>query len=427
MKLLTAAIAVLLALPAWAALGAEMPAPPTLSLDDALARVVAHHPDLRGYAARTKIFEAEARIAAQAPAMSLGVDIENALGTGEVSGVDGAELTLTLAGVLERGGKREARRALASARIDALGVQRAATELDLLAETVRRYVALAEWQDRAALIDEALAARERIADAARARFRVGAAPESSALAAEADVARARLEREARAEGEAAAWRRLALLWGETLPGEVPDVAALPSGSPALPEPAALRALLDASPELRAFADEQRLGEAAVRLAESESRSNVEWQFGLRRLQASGDTALVAGVSMPLGGRTRAEPGIAAARAGLTLLESERASAALRLEATALDALAEARRQSMFATRLDADVLPALTKAAANAERAYRNGALGYLEWATVQADVLATHLAILDARAAAQRALIELQRLTAEPIGRGTRDEGDSE
>jgi cobalt-zinc-cadmium efflux system outer membrane protein len=256
---------------------------------------------------------------------------------------------------------------------------------------------------------------------------MGAAPESSALAAEADVARARLEREARAEGEAAAWRRLALLWGETLPGEVPDVAALPSGIPALPEPAALRALLEASPELRAFADEQRLGEAAVRLAESESRSNLEWQFGLRRLQASGDTALVAGVSMPLGGRTRAEPGIAAARAGLTLLESERASAALRLEATALDALAEARRHSMLATRLDADVLPALTKAAANAERAYRNGALGYLEWATVQADVLATHLAILDARAAAQRALIELQRLTAEPIGRGTRDEGVSE
>jgi outer membrane protein, heavy metal efflux system len=48
-----------------------------------------------------------------------------------------------------------------------------------------------------------------------------------------------------------------------------------------------------------------------------------------------------------------------------------------------------------------------------------------LEWAALEGERIATQLAILDARANAQRALIELQRLTAEPFGHGSRLDGD--
>ena len=44
------------------------------------------------------------------------------LGTGPASGLDGAEITLSLASVLERGGKLDARRTLAQSRIDALAI-----------------------------------------------------------------------------------------------------------------------------------------------------------------------------------------------------------------------------------------------------------------------------------------------------------------
>src|SRR5690242_13258597 len=74
-----------------------------LTLDDAFARVAAFHPDLRLPAVRGEILAAELDEALQRPALRAGVELENAPGTGDYSGVDGAELTLSLASVLERG------------------------------------------------------------------------------------------------------------------------------------------------------------------------------------------------------------------------------------------------------------------------------------------------------------------------------------
>lgn len=426
MRLLWTALAVVAAWPALAAPAAsehtpasELTPAPELSLDDALDRVIHNHPELRGYAARTAALDAELERAAQTPPLQLAAELENAPGSGELSGFSGAELTFSLAGVLERGGKREARRALAASRLDALGVQRAAAELDLLAEVARRYLELAEWQDRAPLLQAELEARRDIARAARERFQRGAEPETSALAADSAVIAIELEIEARAQAEAAAWQRLALLWGETDADTVREVASLPAQSPALPSPAELRELLQRTPELRAFSDQQRLAEAQLQMARSAASFDLDWQLGLRRLQDGRDTALVAGLSLPLGAARRAQPGIAAADAELAALDSARAAEALRLEALALAALDLARRHSARADGLERRVLPAQQRAADSAARAYRSGALSWLEWASLQNALLATRMDLLAARADAQRALIELQRLTAEPFGAG--------
>ena len=52
------------------------------------------------------------------PAAAAGLQVENAAGTGALQGLQGADITLTLAAVLERGGKLDARRVLAQSRID---------------------------------------------------------------------------------------------------------------------------------------------------------------------------------------------------------------------------------------------------------------------------------------------------------------------
>ncbi len=67
-------------------------------------------------------------------------------------------------------------------------------------------------------------------------------------------------------------------------------------------------------------------------------------------------------------------------------------------------------------RLRTDVLPKLAKAEAAAERAYRAGAISYLEWAQLQSERTAARKQQLDAALEAQRALIEIQRLTGAPF-----------
>lgn len=397
------------------------------TLADAQERVAQSHPDLRLFVPRREGLEAEARSAALSPALEVQADLENVLGSGTLQGSRSAELTLSLAGMLERGGKREARRALAAARIDALGVQRAATQLDLLAETTRRYLDLAALQTQRPLLEEDLVQRQRIARAARQRFAAGAAPEASALAAEAGIAQAEARLAALDAEQAAAWRRLSLLWGEPADGSVPAVDAVPDEVPALPALTELTARIAEAPELVAFADEARIREARLRLAETEARPDARWSIGARRLQDGRDVGLVAGFSLPLGARRRAEPGIAAARAEQEVLAMSRESAALQLEAVAVDAWSQIETGALQVDRLRTDVLPRLQRAAAQSERAYRAGALSYLEWAAVQTEITASNLALLEARVATQRALIELQRLTADSWSANDEREGDAE
>lgn len=397
------------------------------TLEDAHERVAQFHPDLRLFVPHRVGLEADARGAALRPALGIQADLENVLGSGPLQGTRSAELTLSLAGVLERGGKREARRALAAARIDALGVQRAATQLDLLAETTRRYLDLAALQAQRPLLDEDLAQRQRIARAARQRFTAGAAPEASALAAEAGIAQADARLATLDAQQAAAWRRLSLLWGAPVDGAVPEVEPVPEAAPDLPALTEFTARIAEAPELVAFADEARIREARLRLAETEASPDARWNVGVRRVQDGSDTGLVAGFSLPLGTRQRAEPAIAAARAEREALAMQRESAALQLEAVAVDAWSQVDAGALQAERLRTEVLPRLERAAAQSERAYRAGALSYLEWAAVQTEITASRLALLEARVATQRALIELQRLTADSWSANDVREGVSE
>ena len=116
------------ALAAWLLLGAGIPAwaVDPMTLDDAFDRVAQAHPDLRLVQARTAVLAAEHEGANQHPPWTLGAEVENALSTGDARGLDSAEFTVSLSSVLERGGKLDARRALAQSRIDTLAVQREA-------------------------------------------------------------------------------------------------------------------------------------------------------------------------------------------------------------------------------------------------------------------------------------------------------------
>ena len=118
--------------------------------------------------------------------------------------------------------------------------------------------------------------------------------------------------------------------------------------------------------------------------------------------------------MPLGASRRAQPEIRVAEAELTALEIERESKGLSLYSTLAEAHGRYLTAQVELDRLRTDVMPKLARAEAAAERAYRAGAISYLEWAQLQSERTAARKQQLDAAFEAQRALIEIQRLTGE-------------
>ncbi len=382
-----------------------------LTLEDAYARVLARHPDLEVFRPMREAAEAEAETAAQAPPRRLVADLENVAGSGARSGFDAAEATIGLASVLERGDKRGARRAVARASLDALANERDAKRLDLLAEVARRYLDVVAAEATRAIGDADVAQRERAVAAATRRVQAGASPESVRLAAEAEHARARLERDRAARERDTALRRLAMLWNAR---EVPaSVATDALAIPDVPTFDAIANALERNPDLRRFADTARLREARLQLARSARATDIDWQVGVRRLQEGPDWALAGSVSIPLGSASRASGAIRAAEAELAMLDLERASGEMALLATLAEAHGRLAAQADDARQWRDDVLPRLARAESSAANAYRAGALDYLEWSQLQAQVVLARRQQLAATVDAQRALIEIQRLTA--------------
>ena len=385
-----------------------------LTLDDAFERVASAHPRLQLFDSQQRILAAERDRAAQAQPLVAGVQLENFAGSGALHGLDAAELTVTLSSVLERGGKLDARRVVAQSRIDALAMERETRRLDLLAEVARRYLALNVAGLQRDIARRELEQRKRVVEAARARFVAGASPEAIVLSAEAE----RVRSEIAADRLDMVWRfarqQLAALWGEREPAF--DIEA--ADPLRLPEPMGekeLVVLLDGTPELQRFADEQRLREARLRLARAEAAPDLEWQVGVRRLEAGNDVALVAGLSLPLGAKSRAEPQVRAASEELARLALEREAEGMALYSTLLEALGRYRLAQQEVRRLGSEVLPVLQRAEAEAQRAHRAGAISLVEWTQVQTAISTTERQRLDVAADAQLALIEIQRLTGQP------------
>ncbi len=386
-----------------------------LTLDAAIARVAQYHPDLRLAEAQRPVWEARRDAAGLPPPLTLGVELENALGTGDSRGFDAAEATVTLAGVLERGGKLDARRAVAQANLDSLAPQRETARLDLMAEVARRYLAVTDARQQLRIAETDIEQRRRAVAAARLRLQAGASPESVLMTAQAMLAQAELDRDRAKQMDQSARAALSALWRQRDPG-FDVVTGDPMQLPALQDFAVLADELQRTPELAVLAGERRIREAQVQLARTQARPDVSWQVGVRNSRDTRDTSLVAGFSLPLGSVRRAEPEIRAAEAELALNSVERDARALQLYATLAEAHGRYLTSRLEVTRMGRDVLPQLQRAENAAEKAWRAGAISYMEWAQLQAMRIDARQRQLEAAIAAQTALIEIQRLTGQSM-----------
>lgn len=386
-----------------------------LSLQQAVERALAQNPALQVFPLRLQAVAGRRQSADLSPAYTVELEAENLAGSGELSGTNNAEYTLSIGSIIELGDKRAARVALADTRYALTNAEREAAAVDLVAQVTQRFVSVLSLQQLVSLAESAHALAERTAAIVTERSNRGAAPEADQLRAEADLAQAALRlQNLRSELEAGKLA-LAILWGDdqprfaTVSGDLFNITEAPSFNTLFEQVAD-------SPILEILAAEQRMAAADLELIRSQSSADVGWRLGVRRDQASGDSSLTAGISVPLFSGRRNRGNLDAAYAEQKLQAYRRDNAELRLRARLFKAWQTYRQSRASVEALRTTILPALEAAQQQTRQAYEQGRYRYTDWVAAQREYLDAKRNLITAATTALHNQALIEQLTAAPL-----------
>lgn len=357
-----------------------------LSLVTALTRAAQADPAAQATQQRLAAASANIRQASVRPNPSLGLEVENALGSGPYGGIDRAETTLSYQQSYERGGKRTARIGAAQAQRDLIAAQGRLRTWNVVWDAHRL------WIEAMAAEAEAVLAADRLslAKAAQAEIgrRVAAArdPLFAGSLADSDVASSRIALD-QATAKARQLRlELASLWNggadfDLDPAWLNDVSAA-GATPALIE----------TPDVEVLRAQQRVAAAEIKVETSRRTQDPTLQAGIRHFKADDAFAFVIGGTLPLGryntnqgaiARSQAEAMAAATdiEAAERIRSREIAASTLRL----VNAAEEVRR-------IEAEVIPQAERAVTQVREGFARGGFTYR-------DVMGAQDALLKVRA----------------------------
>jgi cobalt-zinc-cadmium efflux system outer membrane protein len=396
---------------------AQPPAPRgELRLGDALALVLEHHPELAGLSLGVESRDAAAAQAGAWTNPELSLEVENIAGSGPFSGVDGAEATLALSQLIELGGKRGHRRAVAGFERDAAARATEARRLDLALETARAFVAVLAAQERLALAEQLLGVAETTGDAVAEQIRAGAALRVEASRAQValethridvDLARSELQR---------ARRALALLWGA---GEATFERAagdLESVQSQVPELDGLLAAVGDNPDVTRWDVESQRLRSLASLERAARVPDLKFGAGFKYFNDIDESALVVGVTAPLPLFDRRADGTRALDLEAEQAGQYRSAAAQRIARDVSNAFEQLTGAHTEARGLRDAVLPVAQEAADGSSRAYRAGRLPLTAVLDAQRTLFTVRSRYIDALERYHIAVAHLERLTGQAI-----------
>lgn len=343
----------------------EGPLPASLTLQQALEEAEVRSPAIIAARARVEATEARIRQAGFRENPELSVEVENFLGSGELSGFRGTETTVALNQRLDLGGRRRARVTAARAELAAEQLRLAVARADL-AQSVREQFAravTARGRLRIASNNE-----ERARELARVTailVQEGREPPLRGIRARSAAAQAGAELAAARAEERASRGALASLFGvaqvpENVVGSLFDLRA----TTIAPE---------AGLDVRLAEAERIRAEAEVAQEVAGARLDPAIGLGVRHTRASGDVALVGGISVPLRIFDRNQGNIAAARAGVRAAEANLASVTASARVRAQNALINVEAAQARVEALERAAVPEAAEALRLAQISYREG------------------------------------------------------
>ncbi len=399
-------LAAILTFPAYAQSKDKQSAPSGITLDQAVASALQNAPEITGSNALNKAADAARRQSTAWQNPELAVEAENIGGSGPYKGYDSAEATITVAQLVEIGGKRSARRSVAEreqalAQLDQkkeiLNVVRQVKIAFAKASAAQERLKLARQQSK--LSDDIFAGVKRRVDAAadplyqKNKARIAQASSNIALR--------RAERE-----QATALEILGQLTGSKV--ERVDTSAFHK----LDEPAQLGIT---EPDLVITREDLEVekSKAAYALERANAVPDPTITAGIRNLREDDENTFVVGLSFPI-------PVLNLNRGNIQKAGYEIAARDAERQQTIRDTKTEImERQKLLsdayqeAKALQEDILPEAEAALKDARRGYSSGAFAYLDVLDAQRTLFESKTAYLDTLLEYQANQAEVEYLTA--------------
>lgn len=396
----------------------EPPQPSGLiSLRDALAAALQGNPELASLSWETRSREARALQQGLRPNPSVSVELEDFGGSGERQAFDSNQTTISLAQLVELGGKRAKRARLAELETTLSSWDYETKRVAVLADTTKAFLLVLALQERGELF------RELEALSAETVRSVASTVKSGAVApTEEDRARVNLERVQLAATRAgkeldAARSLLSATWGGTSPTFTLVVGNL-FHAPVLPPIDALHALAPESPEVARWNTEVSAREASLALERARRVPDVTASLGARHYADTDDVGLVAQLSIPIPFFDRNQGSILDARYRIAKAASERRATEVTVRAQLEAAYRSLEAALLEVSALRDEIIPRATRVFDATRRGYATGLYRYVEVLDAQRTLFEAKQELLEALTSYHLTVTDLERLTASPLER---------
>ena len=388
-----------------------------LTFDQCLDRVLSMNAHLTSARFQALAAEETIRHAKAWPEPGIGIAAENVAEEGSDDAWDSAEMVYGITASIEPFGARRARIREATAISSAAACDLETARLDLITETVRRFVDARLADDQLDLAVQAEELTKEMSDSAGRRAEAGRVSPMEADRAAAEYSLIAMERRRAERNRTAARDSLASLWngsGADIPGLIDD-AALHVSPP--PDDTAVIPHIESNPDLKRWDAELDRHNAAVLAASSLTFPAIELGGSVRRQNATGDSAYEAGVTitLPFFSRGRSAVRAAALTRDASLADKQTARGEPETEARRL--CSELRGLFAEISELRDITAPAAARVHEAVLEGFRQGKFGYLDSLEARRALIDSGNRRMNASAEYRKRLAELDRICGGRLG----------
>jgi len=382
----------------------------SISLRQALVLALMKNPELEAFSHEVRAAEARTLQADLLRNPELELELESFDRDGE--GYDSSEPSVMLGQVIELGRKRHWRVRIAEAEGELAGWNYESKRLEVFTETAHRFTNLIAAQQRLKLARSSLELAEQTHRTVDERVKAGKEPPVQKLKTSTEMELARLDTAEAENTLRLARHSLAAIWGSDRAVFLRADGNFDNIIETLPSMDILRAQLTYNPELEISAVAIKMQQAALDSARAARIPDLTVAAGVKRFEEDGTHALIFGIGVPLPLFDQNQGNIIAAKHGLAKAQAEARATSIELSTRLIETHAWLSSAHKRAQVLRSKVVPAMEETFKAAHKGYKEGKFDFLDVLDAQRSLFAMRNEMIDALAAYQTALTDIERLT---------------